>query len=296
MCEKILSNGLTHAQSVKTLTDGYTQDGVEWDFPGCEKFLNIPYGAESRRQCIDIYKPAGEGPFPVIVEVHGGGWFTGDRADNGLGDVAWYFPHDYAIVSIGYRLTDEAVWPGQWDDIQAAVELLLKIGPEHGLDTSRMCATGGSAGTTLSLLMALRTKKFKCAIMLASILDFKNMRKQFEEVGIERTKKFGYPDQDWSIEGLLMGGSVDEVPEICEDLTPINFVDKDCPYIRMYHGKLDNATPYLQTVDFAEKAANITGDPERVQYVLLPGTKHSGGDYMAEWTVNERLEFLKKYL
>jgi hypothetical protein len=107
---------------------------------------------------------------------------------------------------------------------------------------------------------------------------------------------FGYPDEDTSMEALLMGGSVEQVPEICAELTPIHFVDEDCPPIFLYHGMLDKATPYLQSVEFAEKAAEKTGDAQRVQYKLLETTGHSNGQYKEQWLKDERLEFLKKYL
>lgn len=296
MKEKLLSNGLTREATVQQLLDTYSQGGQDWDVLNCEKFLDIPYGTESAQQCIDIYKPVGVGPFPCLVEIHGGGWWTGDRKDSGMSDVLWALQHGYAVVSVGYRLTDEGVWPDQWNDVTAALEKLLEVGPELGLDTDRMCATGGSAGTTLSLSLALRTKKFKCAIMLAPILDFASIRGQFEKLGLARSKMFGYPDEDTSMEALLMGGSVEQVPEICAELTPIHFVDEDCPPIFLYHGMLDKATPYLQSIEFAEKAAEKTGDAQRVQYKLLETTGHSNGQYKEQWLKDERLEFLKKYL
>ena len=296
MRKKLLSNGLSREQNVAKMIADYSQGGKAWDVPNCEKFLDIPYGTESKRQCIDIYKPLGEGPFPCLVEIHGGGWWTGDRKDSGMTDVLWALDHGYAVVSMGYRLTDEGVWPDQWNDVTAALEKLLEVGPGLGLDTARMCATGGSAGTTLSLLLALKSKKYKCAIMLAPILDFAAIRSQFEEVGIARSKMFGYPDEDTSMEAMLMGGSVEQVPGICAELTPINFVDEKCLPIFLYHGMLDKATPYLQTVEFARQAAEKTGDAERVQYKLLEATGHSGGEYKAQWLKDERLEFLKKYL
>jgi len=296
MSEKILSNGLTHAQTVQALNDYYQQGGQVWNFPRVQHHLNIPYGTESVRQCIDIYVPKGEGPFPALVEVHGGGWWCGDRADGGIADATWALPFGYAVVSIGYRLVDEGIWPTQWNDITAALDKLMEVGPEYGIDTSRLCATGASAGTTLSLLLALKTKKYKCAIMCASILDFENMRKQFEKIGIVRNKRYAFPDEDWGIEGLLMGGSIYDVPEVWQDINVRNYVDADCPHILMYHGKLDKATPYLQTPEFAEFVREKTGDPERVRYKLMDDTGHSGGGYYAGWMAEEKLAFLRKYL
>jgi len=290
-----LSNGMTRAERVQFLSKN-RKPGHVWNFPHVTNHLDIPYGTDSARQGIDIYVPDGKGPFPVIVYVHGGGWFEGDRATTAIGHVSWALPFGYAVVSIGYRLTDEGCWPMQWNDLTAGLEKLMEVGPELNLDTSRMCASGNSAGSILSLLLALKTKKFKCAIPLASVLDFAHEREQFEKLGLSRREKYGYPDDDWSLEGLLMGGSVHDVPEVWQDMDPKNFVDADCPHILLYHGKLDNATPYLQTVEFAEFVREKTGDPDRARFRLIEDTGHSGGGYQEGWVAEEKLAFLRKYL
>ena len=294
--KELLSNGMTRAERVQALNDIYQQHGEVWNIPRVTGHLNIPYGESSARQAIDIYVPKGKGPFPVLVEIHGGGWWCGDRADGGIADATWALPFGYAVCSIGYRLVDEGCWPMQWNDITAGLEKLLEVGPELNLDTSRLCATGASAGSTLTLLLALKTQKYKCAILCASILDFDNMTSQFEEMGMARKKRSGIPNSDWSIEGLLLGGGKDDVPEHYHAFNPRNFVDANCPHILMYHGMKDKATPYMQTVEFAEFVREKTGDPERVQYKLMEDTGHSGGDYYEGWMAEEKLAFLRKYL
>ena len=293
--KELLSNGMTRAERVEELVKKRKAPHA-WSFPRVTSHLDIPYGTESAQQALDIYVPHGEGPFPVIVFVHGGGWYGGHRSSNSLGYASWALPFGYAVVSMDYRLVDEGCWPVQWNDLTAGLEKILEVGPELNLDTSRMLATGSSAGSILSLLLALKTKKFKCAMPLASVLDFANERQQVEELGLARRAAYGYPDEDWSLEAMLMGGSVHDVPEVWQDMDPKNFVDDDCPHILMFHGKEDTATPYLQTVRFAEYVQEKTGDPERAQYVLMDNTGHSKGSYYASWVIEKQLEFFKKYL
>ena len=53
--------------------------------------INVPYGAQSASQRLDLHlPPAGNGPFPVVVFVHGGGWWQGDKSLTGWnGPIPW---------------------------------------------------------------------------------------------------------------------------------------------------------------------------------------------------------------
>jgi len=71
------------------------------------KWLDVPYAKASRAQKLDIYLPdEGNGPFPVIVSIHGGAFKSGDKADNQLTPMLEGLKRGYAVVSINYRLTN----------------------------------------------------------------------------------------------------------------------------------------------------------------------------------------------
>src|SRR5262249_18333415 len=85
---------------------------------------DIPYaGTNNPRQRLNLLlpkTPRNERPLPVIVYIHGGAWLGGDRA-GGHGRLAGYVAGgEYAAVSVGYRLTGEAIWPAQIHDCKAA--------------------------------------------------------------------------------------------------------------------------------------------------------------------------------
>lgn len=294
MHEKCLQNGLTRKAMIQALCDTYSQGPCQWDIPDVEIIRDIPYAQESCVQCIDIYKPKGKGPFPIIVKVHGGGWWTGHRSDFGLKYSLELLEYGYAVATIGYRLVDEASLPANLQDVEDGMRFLYEHGTEYGLDTTRMCATAGSAGTTLCLTAALKLGYFRCVQLTSPILDFRTITEQYGKIGLKRKPLYGKPEQDFSMEGLVLGGSVTEKEDLCRECMPMTYMTPDAPPIQLFHGTEDTATPFLQSVEFARKAAELTGDPLRVECNLLPGTKHSNGLYNSREVFDKKLRFLNR--
>ena len=83
-------------------------------------FIDLAYADQSEAQKLDLYLPTtGDGPFPVVVMVHGGGFMFGDKADGaGLTGVDQLLEAGYAVASINYRLSGEATCPAQINDFQ----------------------------------------------------------------------------------------------------------------------------------------------------------------------------------
>lgn len=294
--EKILTNGLTRMGNIKRLQH-YTQGPVERELDFCDYTLDIPYGTDSSRQCIDIYTPKGvEGPFPTIIRVHGGGWWTGDRRDKGLSGSLTYVKNGFALVSIGYRLVDEVVYPKPMEDLIAGLAKATEVAEQYNLDMSRLGIVGGSAGSTLAMMLALKDPRFKAVCLTSSILDFSRITKQLQVLDLPRTDRLGYPEQDWSVEALLLGGAVQTLPARADALCARLHITPDMPHCLLIHGTKDHATPFLQVVEFAEEATRITGDPNRVQLLLAPGGGHNVQGEFSRAHAVDRVAFMKKHL
>ena len=104
---------------------------------------------------LDIVRPkdAGEKPLPVVAYVHGGAWRSGSK-DAGLAPVgSLVATGNYVGVSIGYRLSGEAIWPAQIHDCKAAIRWLALMRRSITSTRTGSAAWGGSSGGHLVSLI-----------------------------------------------------------------------------------------------------------------------------------------------
>ena len=105
---------------------------------------------------LDLYLPAGPGPHPAVIVVHGGGWERGDRRAErpfakrlaGLG---------YVAAPVSYRLGPAGRFPNALFDLEAAVRWLRANAARYGIDPSHVGAVGGSSGGHLVALLGATT-------------------------------------------------------------------------------------------------------------------------------------------
>jgi acetyl esterase/lipase len=111
---------------------------------------------------LELRVPAGSGPFPLAIHIHGGGWSGGEyTVIPPLGNTL--LAQGFAVASVEYRLTSQAgqwgtfpvTFPAQIDDVKGAVRWLRANAATYHLDTTRFASFGESAGGHLSELVAL---------------------------------------------------------------------------------------------------------------------------------------------
>lgn len=128
------------------------------------------YGAAPLQQ-LDYAHPAGAGPTPLIVFVHGGGWQRGDKASaTGPQQVAHWTGNGYAFASINYRLVPNAIVEQQAADVAAAIAWLRSNAGRLNIDTTRVVLMGHSAGAHLVALVGTDPQYLAAAGMTLSDL------------------------------------------------------------------------------------------------------------------------------
>jgi len=110
---------------------------------------------EGRPLALDAYRPAGDGPFPAVLTIHGGAWRMGSKAMDAP------FAHrlvkeGFAVFAVDYRLAPAATYPAQIDDCAAALQFVRAHAAEYQVDPKRVGALGASAGAHLAALLATR--------------------------------------------------------------------------------------------------------------------------------------------
>jgi acetyl esterase/lipase len=103
----------------------------------------------SRDGLFDLVLPAGQGPHPAVVWVHGGGWHFGDKSD-----VLPYLEHlasrGFAGVAVNYPLAPGSRYPAAPRQVNAALRHLVEHAGEYDLDPSRIVLAGDSAGAQIA--------------------------------------------------------------------------------------------------------------------------------------------------
>ncbi len=261
---------------------------------GFKVMQDISYaGTDNARQTLDLALPikrTSDKPLPVIAFIHGGGWRGGSK-DGGLNRIRSFLKSgNYAGVSIGYRLSNEAKWPAQIHDCKAAIRWVKANAVKHGLDGSKIAVHGTSAGGHLVAMLGTsagvkamdgsigaytsQSTKVACVVDYFGPTNFLRMN-DFES-------RIDHDAKD-SPEGLLIGGPVQDNKKKTLTADPISYVSKeDSPFLIM-HGTKDMAVPYNQSV-ILHSALKKIGVPSALLTVTGGGHGVGGG------VLNEHLQ------
>jgi len=247
---------------------------------GVQVDRDLVYAQVGQRELLlDLYRPKQpSAPLPVVLWVHGGGWRGGskDSPRRTLPLVA----RGYAVASVGYRLSGEAIFPAAVEDCQAAVRWVRANAEKYGLDPNRVGAWGSSAGGHLVAMLGT------CSDVETFVTDAhrdQSGRVQavcdwFGPTDFLRMNDFaGSIDHDaaGSPESLFLGGPIQENKQLAAKANPITYVSKNDPPFLIMHGDNDRSVPYNQSELLA--AALAKAGVEATLYRVQGGGHGFGG-------------------
>lgn len=105
-----------------------------------------------------LIRPESEGPHPVVLFFHGGGWVVCDLDTHQPMAAAIARAANVAVLMVDYRLAPEHPFPAAIEDAEAALDWLIARGEMQGLDTDRIVLAGDSAGGNIAAVLARRVR------------------------------------------------------------------------------------------------------------------------------------------
>ena len=186
---------------------------------------------------LDIYRPTTKDRLPLVVMIHGGGWFSGDKGN--LADHAREIAlSGFVAASINYRLAPAYKFPAQLNDCISAIEFLLENEKEFGFDANRMGLWGYSAGAHLSALVAYGDER---CFEAPSRADWP--RPRCVVLGGTPCDLTLLPEENQLLVPLL-GSTRKENPQIYENASPMSYVQESQIPSFFFHGDRDLIVPY----------------------------------------------------
>ena len=290
--------------NVFTIPGGWAAETVEpplIDVTGISRrFMDIPYASQSPSQKLDIYLPEeGEGPFPTMIFIHGGGFFGGKKGDAQVGTILNAIRYGFAVVSVEYRLAGEAKYPAGLFDLKTAIRFLRANAAKYMLDGDRFAVGGTSAGGYYAVMAAatqddpaFEDLSMGCASYSSRVQAVISWFGTFDL--ILQSKSFNNPDMP-SFEALLCGAAPDAIPGLMYFTNPMNFLTPAFPPILLFHGDDDHIVPVEESRMLCRRLTEIKGGRD-VQYVEREGFMHGDFGFMKPDMEAVAVEFLKKYL
>ena len=277
---------------------------------------DVAYATRSEAQKLDIYLPARvDGPRPVILWIHPGGFHCGDKGGNASSPGAKFsilelvlpmLERGYSVVSTNYRLSGEAVFPAAVHDVKAAVRWIRTHASRYDFARDKIVAWGSSAGGYLATMLATTggvealedlsmgnadpSSRIAAAVDWYGPVDFLLMDKHHAELGHE-----AHVHEAGSPESRFMGAPIFKVRERCQAATPMTYIGKDSAPLYIQQGKGDLIIPYPQSMMLAEKLSAAIGS-EHVVLNLVEKVGHADWGFFKPGNIHKIIDFLDRYI
>jgi acetyl esterase/lipase len=269
--------------------------------PGTAEHRDLRYGPHKERNVLDLFVPKADKPLPLVIWVHGGAWLAGSK--NGGNPAMPLLDKGYAVASINYRSSQQAIFPAQIEDCKAAVRFLRANAKKYNLNPDAFGVWGASAGGHLVALLGTSgdVKELEGKVgdhtdvssRVQCVVDFfgpTDLTKMGEQAGPKSALDHDAAD---SPESKLVGGPIQTKKELAAKANPITFVTKDDPPVLMLHGDKDPLVPLAQSellLDSLKKAG------VEAELVVVKGNGHGGPGFASVENQEKIAKFFEKHL
>ena len=205
---------------------------------------------------------------PVVIYLHGGAWRQGSHEN--LASGAWLLAQSgFAVASVEFRGSDDAIYPAPIDDCRAAVGFLKRSAKSYSLDADKIGVYGVSTGGHLAALLALTSSTVKAAAIESAPSDLVTLNEGAR--------------LDWNAAssplGRFLGGAVARKAELARRASPLFYADEFAPPLLITHGDADEFVPVSQSEKLYQKLKAAGAD---VEYRVFAGQAHGLKDQRDE--------------
>ena len=259
-----------------------------------EKTANILYGTVNGHDLkLDLYLPMDITNPPLLIWVHGGAWRSGSK-ERVL--TTAFVEQGYAMASVDFRLSGDAMFPAQIHDIKAAIRFLRGNAMSFGYDASRIGILGTSSGGHLVALVGTTNGHDNLEGTVGDYLDqSSDVQATVSYFGasnlttiLKQSTPHGLSVRVPALD-LLLGGQPEEKESLARLASPVFHVDATDPPMLLLHGDQDPQMPINQSHElhnaYKERAL-------QVQFEVVHGAAHGGEQFSDE----QRTELVKAFL
>ncbi len=259
---------------------------------------NIPYNGDTlKKHLLDIYLPPNaSGKVPLVIWIHGGGWLSNDKyADIGYmkHTVAEIIKQGYALASIDYRFSTQAVFPAQMLDCNRAISYLYDLADQYGFDTDRFALMGFSAGGHLASMVGLSKNNSVDAFYLPGSSRKFKFQAVVDFYGPADLTLFPGANDPKSPEGFLIGAAPLDRPDLAKAASPVSYVDEKDPPFLIIHGEKDDLVSPRQS-QLLNAWLQVKG--VQSELIIVKDAPHFGSMFDVEIIRTKVFNFLKSTL
>lgn len=218
---------------------------------------SIAYGTD-RNQFGEIRLPKSAGPFPLVVNIHGGFWRARYDLTHAGHLCAALTAKGLATWNVEYRRVGNAGggWPGTFDDVRNAYRFLPQFAHRYNLDLAKVLVIGHSAGAELALCLAAHEPALKHVIALGGVVDLQQAWDL--HLGNDAVIEF-------------LGGNPSQTGEVYREADPMRLSLPPTTKQWLIHGMDDDVVPSVLSRNYAEQREKRGED---VHYLEISGAGH----------------------